>query len=74
MRIIEHGDTFELGTQICPKCNCVFAFTKKDITNYRYIDYSSYDHDEYDEYILYCPECDHKIDYYPPSDHKGGSK
>ena len=73
MRIIKHGDLYELGQQECSKYHCVFGFNKKDITSYRYIDYESYDRDEYDKNILYCPECNYTIDYYPPTERRNKS-
>ena len=51
MRIIKHGDKFEIGEATCPTCHCVFAYTREDIC-------STYNRDEgYDEYYVNCPEC-----------------
>ena len=31
MRVIKHGNKYELGVVICNNCNCNFAITSKDI-------------------------------------------
>jgi hypothetical protein len=31
MRIIKHGELYEIGEKTCPHCKCVFAYNKKDI-------------------------------------------
>lgn len=55
MRIIKHGDLYELGTTVCPNCHCEFAYNKKDIKE-------EYDRqDECDISIVFCPECKHSI-------------
>lgn len=55
MRIIKHGDKFELGEKICPTCHCVFAYTREDVG-------SAYNREEgYDEYFVSCPECTRSI-------------
>lgn len=61
MRVIKHGNKYELGVVICNNCNCKFAITSKDITKIQYTDYSSYDHDEYDINVTFCPECNEEI-------------
>lgn len=51
MRVIKHGNLYELGIETCPNCGCQFAFSKKDVG-------TSYNRDEgYDEYYVSCPEC-----------------
>lgn len=51
MRIIKHGDLYELGIKTCPTCGCQFSFCKRDVG-------TSYNRDEgYDEYFVSCPEC-----------------
>ena len=51
MRIIKHGDKFEIGETTCPTCHCVFAYAREDIG-------SMYNRDEdYNEYFVSCPEC-----------------
>lgn len=62
MRIIKHGNQYELGEITCKKCGCVFAYNGEDIRTESYTDYSSYDHDEYNTDIVYCPECHHPND------------
>lgn len=51
MRIIKHGNKFEIGETTCPTCHCIFAYAREDIS-------STYNRDEgYDEYYVNCPEC-----------------
>ena len=57
MRIIEHGDKYELGTITCDVCHCKFAYTKADIKVQRVKEYGTYDRDEYDINTVSCPEC-----------------
>lgn len=57
MRIIKHGNTYELGQLTCPKCGCEFAYNKTDIQVEEWTDYNSYYHDRYDEQVVHCPEC-----------------
>lgn len=61
MRIIKHGDKYELGEITCKKCGCVFAYTKSDISLESWIDYDSYYHDEYEEEVVRCPECNNRM-------------
>jgi len=55
MRIIKHGNRYEIGSKVCSKCKCEFAYTKADIKE-------EYDKDDecYID-ILYCPECKERI-------------
>ena len=62
MRVIKHGNMYELGSVTCNKCNCIFAITLKDVKLEHYTDYGSYDRDEYDTHITNCPECNNKIE------------
>ena len=39
MRIIEHGDKFELGEITCCNCHCKFAYNKSDIKIYVWTGY-----------------------------------
>ncbi len=55
MRIIKHGDQYELGTKVCTNCHCEFAYNKKDIKE----EYNR--QDECDINIVLCPECKHSI-------------
>ena len=50
MRIIEHGDKFELGEMTCYNCHCKFAYNKSDVK-------IIYDRDEYGINVVSCPEC-----------------
>ena len=48
MRIIKHGDKFELGEKTCPTCHCVFTYAREDVG-------SAYNREEgYDEYFVSC--------------------
>lgn len=60
MRIIEHGNNYELGQIVCENCKCKFAYNKNDIKIEHYVEYDTYDRDEYDRNTVKCPEC-HKI-------------
>ena len=61
MRIISHGDKYEIGQLTCNKCGCVFAYTKSDIKIETWTDYDSYYRDEYEEKVIRCPECNHRM-------------
>lgn len=63
MRIIEHGDQYEIGEKTCVKCGCKFAYTKKDITVERISEYDegTYGRDFYDAKVVHCPECKYLI-------------
>ena len=55
MRIIQHGNLYEIGEKTCPNCKCVFAYNKKDIQ-------TIYDReDECDVDIVLCPECKQQV-------------
>ena len=55
MRIIAHGDQYEIGEKECPFCHCKFAYNKKDTKEI-------YDReDECDITIVFCPECKESI-------------
>ena len=55
MRVIKHGNLYELGTKTCPYCNCEFAFTLTDIEKYFDID------EKESRRIIICPECQRNI-------------
>lgn len=57
MRIIEHGNTYELGEIVCEVCHCKFAYNKNDIKIQHIKEWDTYDRDEYDMNIIQCPEC-----------------
>lgn len=57
MRVLAHGNQYELGKILCPKCKCMFAYNGEDIKIEELIDYTSYYRDKYDKKIIYCPEC-----------------
>ena len=63
MRVIEHGDQYELGEKVCKQCGCKFAYNKKDIKVERISDYDegTYGHDYYNANVVFCPECKHMI-------------
>lgn len=51
MKIIKHGNLYELGKKTCSKCGCEFTFNRKDVGDY-------FNRDEgYDEHFVSCPEC-----------------
>ena len=62
MRVIKHGNKYELGAVICDRCGCKFAITSSDIKTEQYTDYSSYDRDEYNVTVTHCPECNNIIE------------
>ena len=55
MKIIKHGELFELGEIKCSHCKCEFTYNKRDIK----IIYDK--QDECDIEIVYCPECNYEI-------------
>ena len=57
MRILVHGNQYELGKILCPKCKCMFAYNGDDVKIEEWTDYDSYYHDTYDEKVVHCPEC-----------------
>lgn len=64
MRIIEHGEKYEIGTVKCDKCGCLYGFTQSDIQNYTEVEESQTPELEsnepviLDQYeVVYCPEC-----------------
>ena len=55
MRIIKHGDKYELGEKTCPTCHCVFVYNREDVE-------TLYNREEgYDEYFINCPECTQSV-------------
>ena len=51
MKVIKHGDKYELGEKTCPTCHCVFTYNREDVG-------TLYNREEgYDEYFVSCPEC-----------------
>ena len=61
MRVIKHGNKYEIGKITCKNCECEFAYTAEDIKVETWTDYDSYYHDQYDRTIVNCPECNHKV-------------
>ena len=57
MRIIKHGDLFEIGQITCKRCNCELAYTRQDIEQIKYIDYDHFDPEAVMKNIITCPEC-----------------
>ena len=57
MRVIKHGDLFEIGQITCKKCHCELAYTRQDIQEIEYMDYSEPDHETSIKKIIMCPEC-----------------
>ena len=52
MKVIKHGNTCD--TQVCPKCQCEFVFTKKDKIEADILGTTLF-------YVI-CPECGRDID------------
>lgn len=63
MRIIKHGDQYELGELTCDRCGCKFAYTGKDVetSQVRAYDNRQYEHDSYKVDFISCPECHNRI-------------
>ena len=59
MRVIKHGNKYEIGKITCKNCECEFAYTTKDLETYT--DHDSYYHDQYERTVVTCPECSYKI-------------
>ena len=57
MRVIKHGDLFEIGQITCKRCNCEMAYTRQDIQEIDYMDYSEPDRETFTKKIIMCPEC-----------------
>lgn len=57
MRVIKHGDLFEIGQITCKRCNCEMAYTRQDIEQIKYIDYDCFDPETVIKNIITCPEC-----------------
>ena len=55
MRVIKHGDLFEIGQVTCKRCNCEMAYTRKDIEQVE--EAVHYTHEEITKKIITCPEC-----------------
>ena len=55
MRVIKHGDQFEIGQVTCKRCHCELAYTKKDIEQVKAA--IPYTHEEITKNIITCPEC-----------------
>ena len=56
MEIIKHGKTYEAPQeQVCPACECVFTYVKKDIKE-NWVRENTYESDLTCTYIN-CPEC-----------------
>ena len=63
MRIIKHGDQYEIGQAICDTCKCEFAYTSKDIFTERVCEYDdgTYGRDYINQDFVRCPECHKNI-------------
>lgn len=57
MRVIKHGDLYEIGQITCKRCNCEMAYTRQDIQEIEYTDYSEPDRETFTKKIITCPEC-----------------
>ena len=56
MEIIKHGKTYEVPQiKVCPDCECVFTYVKKDIKE-NCVRENAYESDLIYTYIN-CPEC-----------------
>ena len=64
MRIIKHGNQYELGEVTCPNCECQFVYNKDDIEEIENIIFASEENEEdiHENLInVYCPECNYII-------------
>ena len=61
MKILKHGNNYDLGQISCPECECVFVYNGKDITEETWTDRSSYYPDECRRQVVFCPECCTKL-------------
>ena len=57
MRVIKHGDLFEIGQITCKKCHCELAYTRQDIQEIEHVDYSDPDRETFTKKTITCPEC-----------------
>ena len=57
MRVIKHGDLFEIGQITCKRCNCEMAYTRQDIEQIEYMDYNDYNREASVKKTITCPEC-----------------
>ena len=56
MRIINHGNRYELGQIICPECECEFVYNKDDLHTEEMKDEESYISS-----VVFCPECNYRF-------------
>jgi hypothetical protein len=63
MRIIKHGDKYELGEITCDRCGCTFAYTASDIRHEVVADFSdpNFDKDWIEQTVINCPECKKRL-------------
>lgn len=58
MRVIEHGDQWEIAERVCKECKCKFAYNRRDIKTEKRRDEDG----DYEEVTLvYCPECRNEV-------------
>ena len=58
MRIIKHGNTYEIGTKTCDKCGCTFAYTIADTRTELVTKFdTTYGQDSISQTVVNCPEC-----------------
>lgn len=58
MRVIKHGDLFEIGQVTCKRCNCEMAYTRQDITVIKNVEMSDLKIiNGVIRNIITCPEC-----------------
>ena len=66
MRIINHGDQYELGELVCPNCNCEFAYNQDDVNiiqDHLIIeDENTGNIIRKDLHFVCCPECNTEIE------------
>ena len=57
MRVIKHGDLFEIGQITCKRCNCEIAYTRQDIEQIKETNCENYTRGGDIKNIVMCPEC-----------------
>ena len=64
MRIIKHGNKYELGEITCKKCGCIFAYTVSDTRTELVTEYDDavYGKDTISQTVVNCPECHYMLE------------
>ena len=65
MRVIKHGNKYELGEITCDRCGCTFAYTGSDLRTEKVVNYNDNPVCGYDfiqQTVLNCPECKKRLE------------